>query len=430
MAAYFLLLLIMALPHGMHTALVPNSPPCTPQHACSLLPLATNDQITSYFGSADAAFIAKRAHEIVAQHDWGHISTWPFWPPGMVAIETFLYWISSDMPVALILILLSCALWSWLAAELSCTAASYGASRLLALLLPLALFFNQGFFYFLRTGLFYSESLSIAGFLMAIGALCKAHRQEKTALAWQAGAWFAFSAYMRAQTDMVMNIVLLLWCTAVIFKTLWRDRSLYLRSIKNTLVATPWLKVTAIALLAFQLLTLPYRAAHDMHWIAYTDNPMWWANWQREAELTPDLNFYRISGALAGCNVDPVLCDQIHTNISHGVTYTNHEYYLLAMQTLMHHPLKWMEYKWPYMRDFWFDGSVEMVVITGLLVFLLWCYAKKPRPIPTIMLLSTVIAVWGPLVIIHIETRYLYQLTLTILYIAIISAVQPPEQSS
>jgi uncharacterized protein YceK len=424
---YFLLLLWAALPHGMDTVLVPfttcdygeaPNPPCLPD---PVKPLSTNAELIRLYYTADAAFIAKRAKEIVDTHDWGHVSLWPLWPPGMVAVEAVLYRISPALPVALILVLLTCGIWAAAFAEAAGILLRGGVHAAAALLLPLLLVLTGEFSYFLHTGMFYTESLSSAFFLLGIGCLLAAVPARRVGKAAFAGALIALSAYMRAQTDMAMSVAAGLFILCFLWNMVRRRAG-----VAAIFSACPWLAVLATALLSYQVVTMPYRAAHGMQWIGVSESPIWRSVWQRPEEMPPVLQFMVDGGVLAGCVIDPALCESIHAKrkAEGEGAFTFQDYQRFTMQTALHHPVEWLTFKLSYLRDFWLHDMPESALLTLLLPLMLVLYPLRggeTHQLLALILLAASIGIVGPLLLAHIEPRYLYQLRLLVLYAALIA---------
>ncbi len=171
-----------------------------------LRPAGRLEDIITDFQTADPAFLGKTVKNIVQMHDWRHISGWPFWPPGMVALETCLYWLSPLAPLAGMLVILTCAVWACVLWQMSGILIGWGCRPYIARLLPVFLLLLNAFAYLLRAGVFYSESLSIAFFLLGAGFLLRAatggHCMKRACMG---GVMLALSAYMRAQTDIIME---------------------------------------------------------------------------------------------------------------------------------------------------------------------------------------------------------------------------------
>ncbi len=423
---YFGLLLLASLPHGMRTELTPHYPCATqlvqPGSTCepkALRPTATNEDIIHVMHGADAAFIAARAKDIVQQRDWTHISVWPLWPPGMVALQTLLYWISPHVPVALILVMINCAVWAMVCTQLAHIMMKDGRQRLLAGIFPLLMLLSGCFDYLLHFGVFFSESFSIAFFLLGIGTLFLSVQDKDLVHAGIAGICFALSAYMRAQTDIIMTLILALMVVYVVWDGL-HAKAFSLQRLR----ALPWLAVTAAAMFFYHIVTFPYRIFHHMHWISFSDNPSWYYIWEKKENLPPAYQFYIQGGGLAGCDVDAELCNAIHARAAAGKgIFTFTDYFWFTLQSFLHHPFAWLVFKIAHLRDFWLDQMPGSLVITILLPVVLFYSAKKRDDRHTILglfLCMTVAGIIGPLLLMHVELRYLYQLKCLILYSAII----------
>jgi hypothetical protein len=218
---------------------------------------------------------------------------------------------------------------------------------------------------------------------------------------------------------MVMSVMLGLFLLCILGCALYRHCGM-----KSMLRTSAPLAMLAVALLSYHALTLPYRAAHHMQWISLSESPIWRTVWQRPEEMPPVLKFMADGGVNAGCAVDPVLCDQIHARRAEqgeGV-YTQRDYLRFILETFASHPLKWLAFKLSYLRDFWLEGMPESALLTLLLPLMLVLYPLKGGEAGRLMalfLLGTAVGITGPLLLAHVEPRYLYQLRLLVLYAAI-----------
>lgn len=432
--AYLLILLWMTMPQGTRSLLMPEwacaPAPCEP---VAMKPLSTSADAIRIFGQADPGAVARKARLIVETKDWAHLSMWPDWPPGMILIQTALYRISPAAPLGLALAVITCSLWACVLTQLSFLAFAWRWSRLGAFLLPLFLTLCHEFNYLTHLGLFYTESLSIAFFLLGVGSVFRAVPLRNLKAGLLAGLYFALSSYMRAQTDLVMTVAFLLLIACVAGAAWSHFHRVSLRTVKQTFAGSAMLAVLGVALLTYQGLILPYKAAHHFQLIDFSENAMWHAAWQRPDEMGPGLQFYVDGGALAGCKLDPVRCEDIHARreAAGREIYTNSQYLHFTLASWFEHPLDWIAFKGSYLLKFWFDGSAESVLLTMLIPILLLYGARKgnyAHEAVSFLLLATLAGVAGPLMLTHVEPRYLYELKMTILYAAfllLINAARP-----
>jgi hypothetical protein len=428
---YVGLLLWAAMPQGTATQLMvwPPPSPCPSSGPCEgrvLTPLSTNADIRNFDPTCDAAFVATRAKGIVEHRDWGHISGWPFWPPGMVALQTFCYWLSPALPVALVLIVLGCALWAAVLTQAAWYCAYCGLGRLQSLLLPLVLLLSGEFTYYFHMGVFYSESYSTAPFLLGIGLLLRAARAHSVRVAIWAGVCLAASAYMRGQTDLVMTVTAAAFAGYVLWRLAVQEKSWRYGALKQLFHASAGVAVLAVALTSYYAVTFPYRVAHRMQWITISDSPMWPPTWERKEAMVPMLRFYITGGGVEGCAIDPALCGFIHAQrAAKGDTvFSNADYFHFTVQSFVHHPLRWCVVKAPYLYDFWMENPGEAVTLVFLFPVLLYaCLARRDAPhiLLALLLVTTCIGIIFPLLLTHFEARYLYQFRLLILYAAVMA---------
>lgn len=433
---YFILLLVCVMPHGMRTPLVRwcdpafvHEQPCT---AGFITPAATNADIIRLFQTADPGSIANEARGFAERHDFAHITSWPDWPPAMVTLQTMLYAISPQMKVGLVLILLECALW----AAVFCYTALLlreGLEDLAAIALPLLMLLTGEFTYYFHIGVFYSESISIAAFLLGAAVLLTAVAQKSLKRAFFAGMLFALSSYFRAQTELVMNLLLALALASLALCFFLRRENL------RPLLKGGWIGCIVLALVAYQLCTFPCRVQHGMQLTNMTGSAMWPPTWTMKSEATPDVRFYIFGGGMEGCEADPDLCAEIHAR--HAAAgkeiFSTEDYFHFTIRSMSHHPLRWLALKLPYLKDFWMnapqeaqpweswmDVPQEPLLLLALLILLLarcvWVRDGWHLALGA-CLLATIAGIVIPPFIAHFEARYLYQCKIFILYAALLA---------
>jgi len=430
---FLFVLLAVALPHGLDTplSLYSGHPTCTQQFSqivfsCQsttpLTPLSTVDDIVRVYQLNDPASLARAAKS--------GASVAAFWPPGLVILLSAMYSVSINFPVGVVLVFISCALWAGvLTLIVTCFLKNTGS--VILSIVPAFLFIGlvdlgkYDIAYLVGTGVFSTETYSTALFLMGIGLL--AIQLEGNSLniivSIVSGAILAIAAYFRAQFDIIMVVatMLFLLIAAVRFTIINVIRRPFQRKIRSPLRA---LQSILVVLITYHACTFPYRLTHYWSWIDTSNNGVWKLVWDRPEEIPPELAFVVQSGLTAGCVVDPDLCDALNQRRAlPGTPLTNNEYRLLTFRSFLYHPAAWVRFKLPFfVMALSLNGNLLLLVAFLLIVLTIaFVLPLESLQILAFFLLATIGGVLAPLLLIHMEDRYILPISMLIQYSAVLA---------
>lgn len=433
---YLSILLVTALPRGMHTPI-----PDSIQNVEPFTLWAKTDEWIRAFGPQDPASYARAGQEIVTT---GWVKT-PFyetaWPPGMYLLHAML--LQFQLPVPVSLIFLSCCLWAGVFVQVYCFARRR-LHPLAAAAVPLATlatelmrhFFLRGKGPYISEG--FSCPLQILGFGFLVLALeplawpIPSRSGDFRRMLW-AGGWagvcLALAAYVRALTEvslMFLTLAFLLLMLVSFVVAIWRARfqpQHFYQSLRG------WWRQAGlvplfVVLASFHAFTLPYRLLHNYRGHGYLEwttgySYVWTMMWRDPATFTPEGRFYVEGGGSAPA----ILAADWHIE---AAKITPEQGRSLALRLLRTRPVSWFSYKLPLLWQYW--QSRNRAVCTplghaylenGILLFLLLVPAAgclicviRRRAAGTALgvglFTAAIVATIAPALIFHLESRYLH----------------------
>jgi hypothetical protein len=440
---FFILSAALSIPGGMSTPLSfsASDPQCaSPNFANNWLDChspeparagSTLDDIITIFSDNDEAAYARGAKGLVeGSSDWRAMTS--IYPPGIMVLEAIPYSLSRNAPIGLFLVGVTSSLWAIAFTLMAKHLLRSSATILLAITVPALMMLLPDMRGMTRSFFFLTEPICTASLLCAGGFLASAAEREGLAAvrpAALAGVFLAVAMYFRAAVGfMVVSLAVL----AVLLGLLVGAETLVRRhrgpsgggarasSLRDSLLPI------ATALTFFALTAGPYWLANHGRWVNSKTSYVWSLVWKRPAEFAPEWQFFVEGGGPAGCVIDPATCDYVHEGLSLSSTaFTNQDFFYLTIRTALHHPVAWLRYKLSFIARGWFDDTPSAVVASILLLSLLLAGALSGNP-PAFTLMVMLVAVLagtvGPLLLVHVEPRYLMPLRLFVLYSVVLTA--------
>jgi len=415
------------MPHGLQTAmsLSKTNPICTPKAAEVLFscraaspatPLSTVEDIISLYGFNDQASYADRARKIVNE---GFARAYSYvQPPGLALLEAAMYAVSPGFPLGLGLIALACCLWASLFTVMASALKRSGAPYLLALAAPTSLFFLNALGEELGFGIWLSDCYASILCLLSMALLTASVSSRRPRFcAVGSGIALAGAAYMRAQMDIIALIITALVLASLIARF----------AARRFVPRSALLPRTAILMIvAYHALTLPYRIWNGGQWVtAGGFDHVWSMIWNYPSELPPEWAFFSDGGGTVGCAVDEIRCHYLHDlRLTNPAAATTAVYKHLTLTSLASHPIAWLRYKLHFVVAGWNWGGqgYALALVALFLAAVIGRYRGPALMSLAAFLFATTAGVFGPLILLHLEVRYLEPLKLMLVCAGIYAA--------
>jgi hypothetical protein len=363
---YFCIMLFCALPAGLNTPI--DVVGLTNTIAKELPQVGTVDDVIRIYDMGDASTYARMGKNLAQ----GKFTEYEFWrlrlfAPGDTAIEALsLVFLGPKFPIVLFFTVMTCAFWASVCFNVRALG-NPSAQPIVASLLPLLLCVSGLFtIYYLRKGIMLSESLSTAQLSLSFLYLVRSYLEKKRGFAVISGVCLALAAYMRAQNELVGLCLNILGGVFGVIALLWMLVSKKDAGNKATISSFsktfPALGALLIALVAFNVLTIPYRcwnvyqykSASWLQWDHY-----WEANWRDEELMRTRDHDQRLidQGETVAARVNPTLAAKIReqVNAKGPFAFPDDYYKSKSIMTFLHHPRHWMILKYPAILNAWVE---------------------------------------------------------------------------
>lgn len=435
---YLPLLLLIALPEGMDTLIIPYSgshAQCEGavdncKYVSNLKASSTAKDYLQFFSYGGDPGSYVRGGMILAGKPIGDLKNLSslsilerlkliniiglgMWPPGMFMMNSIPLKISSAIPIGLYQILLASILWSLVFSFFS---SLLSKRNILFTLLPLVLLFFPIFNkYLLRYGVMYSETYGIAflifGFSLLISAFSDVIIKKRTMIF--AGFCFAIASLFRSQVFLVTVGL----CAIFLFYSL-----IYFKQRNDIKI----LHCTLLFVLSF---AVPLGTYMKINKGALFRVPLAW-QLPFTVEQFPNAgarNFLAHGGIRAACEVDLEKCDAIRKKVENENYFRNAQKEVI--KAFVFHPIKFSMYKLPIAYKYWIGDSTYTGIDTPegytwnnffILILFIACLLYMTMNKLWLLLafsVSTLTAVLGPPFLIHFEARYFYILKTFILFL-------------
>lgn len=401
--------------------------------------------MASQFGASDAGSYLSAALSLVSNGgvDQAHAWVINLWPPGMLTLDALILRIAGTANFGVVLALFIGSVVSFTLAIAALTARrafgyipAIAGVTFLALSTPITI-------WFLDLGLFYAEALGISALLLCMMALASAQGSEWSLvilLSVLAGVFLAVAAYFRAAfygLITVLEIVALMQVAALVY---WIVR----RRIRRGAFDSAVLRSRQFASLCSVALTLAVSASLTIPWINFVEasvrgtrdwsvvGDQFFAGTWVKAEGLPE--FLSSGGVGWACRIERARCDEIEKlEIASGAPYTGHgaftsdQFKSEALAVIRERPLDYMKDRAYFIASGWSSsesGNVNQsrAILQGVIFLLGFIFVNVIAFVLTfrgrIWALFWPLAslyILAPLMIGHVEVRYLIPLKLLVL---------------
>lgn len=417
---------------------------------------SSNADIQEVFGMSDAGSFARGGERLLETGSELGPGSAPVWSPGMFWIHAaILGLVGKQGPAVLAMVAVSAVAWASFLTLFSALLMRWTRSRLLAFF-PLLLFAIPSVWrYIFQMGVFFSETIAIPVFGIGLLLLAEASRQGRTALAIGAGFMLTTAAYLRSTFELLMQPILVLLLLAVaieVARTFWGSRKAGIgtemvegqsavRDILYSVVVRARLGMTAIALLVYYALTIPYRLFNYMRfgqfrW-GFTDYYFIYP-WMPDEEYSDGQQFVLRGGGNIACKVEETLCQRFAENRRlYGEHFHSSDVYKDEFfKAFLNNPIEWITLKAPIVGRHWMSeptmgepivtnpvpGLMLAAMVTAatiLAIYLVWRRVYFPVIIIGGVLGGSVV-IW---LLLHMEVRYTYPIQILAPLLLIIAVI-------
>jgi len=387
------------------------------------------DKLAETFGLSDAGSYLSAAIEL---HDLDGLSANQYWvinlwPPGMVLLNaTLIAVFGPNFSIAYAL--LTGLAWSLFFTFFALQARKvwgWGvAATASALVIASGPFQNWIF----STGLFYAEGFSQLFFLVSLISLIKASRADGTAsavaLGMSSGTALAVAAYFRAGFSTLEFLLLLSALTAVFCWFLssriskWNVRADKLKRLSIVLgsawasmflLMEPWLQYTSLEI-------------REIRTWSVVSGSIFRGVWRPRDQQA---GFVASGGGGWGCELDTSFCSSVVSyEEATAELYPVHELALMAVWTALSNPIAYLADRVKFIFEGWFSSEASMgqpgilwglIALFGLVTLILTMLKRVlSGEFVFLIVLAMIFLMLLPLMIAHVEPRYLIPLKLMI----------------
>ena len=352
------------------------------------------------------------------------------WSPGLSIIEVPLIWLEkAGIPIFWSLLAITTCLWMALVFLLWSKVGPI-AGRLVVFLILIIFLFSWDFEYLFRTGLFYTEGISIATLILGLFIITWSvirSNQLNNKIAFIGGSLVGISIWVRHVND---NGLLLILASTLLFYVLVRkpNRFLTILRTRNNLLASQFLLI--FSLVAF-VVTVPWRflahfvfqgAAFLMSSASYLVGPGLWAK-----PGSGTAQYWGGFGMNWACKIDIQTClslpDETNGIMGRG------RLILLAVRAAFQNPFGYISERWGSLSVNWIPGfeninsiydviGMAYLVVIIAIIYLFIRVSSSRKNLVALIWLPFLIAQIAQLLLIHYESRYF--ITVRVLLLAIL----------
>ncbi len=403
-----------------------------------LLPSSTSDQMLEAYGLDDRGHYIAGGKIIVekgfseAQHDWRML----MWKPGMFVLHALLMLLGKTSPTAFFMILISSSLWAKIFHKTATIITKFfRINQATAFALPLLLLLTLPQFRFvvLQHQLFASETYAFATFFL--GLLYSVNfllTNKKTDLS-KAGIFFALASYIRQSSDFIMIFFGIILVAMYLLSYLAKRSNINLLSEE---FVTTIKKSSLIFLVCFSLMLIG--KIHDKRLISNGADFLYMQSWLTDEQLGGSDNFVVVGGGnSAACKIAPDICEDFQkrdiANKGLDQQFLD-EIITKTKKTILLHPFSWLYYKMPFALQYWFNdshvssgatvntiNSILLILVTGIMVLPFFA-TSRVNIFSSLIMCTLIIGSLIPILIFHIEPRYLFQIKIAAVLLSIIIA--------
>jgi acetyltransferase-like isoleucine patch superfamily enzyme len=349
------------------------------------------------------------------------------WSPGLAIIEIPLIWLEEvGIPIFWSLLAITTCLWMTLIFLLWSKVAPI-AGRLVVFLILVIFLFSWDFEYLFRTGLFYTEGISIATLILGLFIITWSvihSNQLNNKFAFIGGSLVGISIWVRHVND---NGLLLILGSTLLFFVLVRkpNRFLTILRTRSNLIESQFLLI--FSLVAFAV-TVPWRflahfvfqgAAFLMSSASYLVGPGLWAK-----PGSGTAQYWGGFGMNWACKIDIQTCLSLPDE-TNGITGRS-RLILLAIRAAIQNPFEYISERWSSLSVNWVPGFKDinsiydvigmayLAIIVGI-VYLFIRVSSSRKNLVALIWLPFLIAQIAQLLLIHYESRYFITLRFLLL---------------
>ncbi len=393
------------------------------------VPLNTETtNLPELLGLSDNGFYVSTAIDLSDGRPISETSKWALrqWAPGLPVLLSFFIRFAESVPIGLTLAVFQTVLWLTIFISIFFRSLNFYV-LLISFIMSIGLIFSAPFsIWFFNQGFFYSESISIAFFVLALLTVFKKNSLITYQSAIYAGFFLALSAYFKGTFEFV-GLTLFLFFLLFIFYF-----NFFKRENNSKTDKISFQKKFFTIILVFFIITTPWRLISDKYLYKENFNISWtqvtsqyWGHrwmptdWLEEREV-----FWFIDGrGNSACLLDLEKCKKIsESEIAIGGQFDGNGFYSqsdfknLAIQTYLENPIALISQRIEPFLKFWFSHNVNIfnflfsavffIVIFINIIFIL--YQRGTFQIFSFFYLSLLLGTLSPLLIQSIEVRYFY----------------------
>lgn len=355
------------------------------------------------------------------------------WSPGLPIIEIPLIWVEkAGIPIFWSLLTITTCLWMALVFLLWSKVAPI-AGRLVVFLILIIFLFSWDFEYLFRTGLFYTEGISIATLILGLFIVTWSvirSNQLNNKFAFIGGFLVGISIWVRHVND---NGLLLILASTLLFYVLVRkpNRFLTILRTRSNLLESQFLLI--FSLVAF-VVTVPWRflahfvfqgAAFLMSSASYLVGPGLWAK-----PGSGTAQYWGGFGMNWACKIDIQTClslpDETNGIMGRG------RLILLAVRAAFQNPFGYISERWGSLSVNWIPGfeninsiydviGMAYLAVIIAIIYLFIRVSSSRKNLVALIWLPFLIAQIAQLLLIHYESRYF--ITVRILLLALLMSL-------
>jgi hypothetical protein len=426
---YFVFFIALIMPQGFDTKLAE-------REEKFLLPSFTSNQLLDFYGLDD------RGHYIVggrmilekgfstAKQDW----RMTLWKPGMFVINAFLLSLGENAPVAFFMIVISCLLWAKIFHKTFIICSKYlNLPQFFSFFLPLILLLLSHFrFVVLGDQLFASETYAFSFFFLGTIYFVEYLYRYRASKLLKSGVFFAISTYFRQSSDFIMLCfglfsLLSLLSIYTLKKSLKVKVSESLSRVINS--------ASVVFVICFSVMSM--EKLYNREFLSSGADFLYSYAWLTDEQLGGHDNFVVLGGGNgAACKIAPEVCADFQKRDIFNKRFDQKfmkEIVSTTKETVILHPFEWLYYKIPFLAQYWFNDSPfiadkKIIATNSLLLFLVMAVILMPffqqsrvNIFCSFLLIVLIVGSLIPILIFHIEPRYLFQIKIAAILLAIIT---------